>query len=51
MKQYGEWYYLYRICNFDVEKLEGRLFIYGGEKLITDSFVFNSRLYMLLQKQ
>lgn len=50
MKELKEKFYLYRICYFDLERGEGQLFVYPGEKLITDSFEFNSKMYLLSEK-
>ena len=45
-----EKFYLYRVCNFNLERGEGQLFIYAGEELITDTFEFNSKMYQLSEK-
>jgi hypothetical protein len=50
MEEIKEQYFLYRICNFNVETGEGSLFIYAGEKLITNTFEFNSHRYVLSAK-
>ena len=50
LTELGEKYYLYRICNFNLETGEGQLFVYAGEKLITDSFEFNSKMYLLSER-
>lgn len=50
MKDLKEKFYLYRICNFNIDKGEGQLFIYAGKELITDTFEFNSKLYLLSEK-
>lgn len=51
MNKYGEQYYLYRICNLRLEKNQGDLFIFSGEKMISSYFDFNSKVYVLTEKQ
>lgn len=50
MKKYKEQYYLYRICNFDVDTNLGELFIFKGQYMIESYFEFQSKVYVLTQK-
>jgi len=51
MKALDTKYCLYRVCNFNIESGEGDLFIYRGADLILDTFEFNSKVYLLSEKQ
>jgi hypothetical protein len=50
MDSLNDQYYLYRICNFDLETNEGDLFIFEGKETILNSFDFNSQVYVLTEK-
>ncbi len=50
MNEFGEQYYLYRVCNLDLETNKGDLFIFGGKEMIDSFFDFKSKLYVLTQK-
>nr|HQU91553.1 hypothetical protein [Pyrinomonadaceae bacterium] len=50
MERMDEAYYLYRICNFNVETGEGQLFIFAGASFIKETFEFKARVYVLDEK-
>jgi hypothetical protein len=50
MESYGEDYHLYRICRFNEDDNTGDLFIYSGKEMITDTFEFRSKMYVLERK-
>lgn len=50
MNKYDEEYYLYRVCNFDTETNLGELFIFKGKEMINSFFEFQSKVYVLTDK-
>lgn len=50
MNEFEEQYYLYRICNLDLETNKGDLFIFAGKEMIDLFFDFKSKMYVLTQK-
>ena len=51
MDKYGEQYYLYRVCRFDLESNQGELFIFKGKDFIIKYFNFESKVYVLTEKK
>ncbi|MEK7723083.1 MAG: DUF3883 domain-containing protein [Acidobacteriota bacterium] len=50
MNQYDEQYYLYRVCEFNVDTNSGELFIFKGKDFINSYFDFKSKMYVLTPK-